>query len=82
MTYFVDTPAPSAPRLAPVEGDPEGLRTAARGLETVHDGLGDALRALRARARALGDDWVGVAGEAAPVAVRASRCSWRTCRGR
>ncbi|MFJ2299632.1 hypothetical protein [Oerskovia paurometabola] len=69
MTYFVDTPAPSAPRLAPVEGDPEGLRTAARGLETVHDGLGDALRALRARARALGDDWVGVAGEAAPVAV-------------
>ncbi|MHA7132126.1 WXG100 family type VII secretion target [Oerskovia turbata] len=69
MTFFVDAPAPSAPRLAPVEGDPEALRSAARGLDTVHDGLSTSVRAMRARASALGGDWVGVAGDAAPVAV-------------
>lgn len=69
MSYFVDAPAPSAPRLDPVEGDPEALRAAAQGLQSVHDSLGVALRAMRARAGALGDDWVGVAGAAAPAAV-------------
>jgi hypothetical protein len=69
VTFFVDAPAPSAPHLAPVEGDPEALRSAARGLDTVHDGLSESVRAMRARANALGGDWVGVAGDAAPVAV-------------
>ncbi|RXR23556.1 WXG100 family type VII secretion target [Oerskovia turbata] len=69
MTFFVDAPAPSAPHLEPVEGDPEALRSAARGLDTVHDGLGESVRAMRARAGALGSDWAGVAGDAAPVAV-------------
>jgi hypothetical protein len=69
VTFFVDAPAPSAPRLEPVEGDPEALRSAALGLDAVHDGLSASVRAMRARASALAGDWVGVAGDAAPVAV-------------
>ncbi|GII98758.1 hypothetical protein CLV28_0526 [Sediminihabitans luteus] len=69
MTYVGGAWAPSAPVLTPVDGDPEAIRSAARGLDAVHDELAAVMRSMRARARSLGDAWVGVAGDAAPTAV-------------